>query len=220
ENLAGFVNRGKEAVLLVPIPALDELDATLVSGELVHPPSQVCNPDLPGRGEIDRLSDGLLIMGARDESVDDVTYISEVSRLFARACDRQSLPVHGPEEEVRDDVAVLSWHLTWPEGIEESGIHDGEIVQAVEHARVKLAQHLGNLVGRVEVCGDILLGERHGSVRPVDAAAGRGIDEALDAGGVGVFEDFQGAETVYREVEFWVVDRILVREVGGEVVND
>src|SRR5438552_12977535 len=41
---------------------------------------------------------------------------------------------------------------------------------------------------------DVLLGERHWSVRPVDAAAGRGIDEAFDADEVGVFEDFQSAE--------------------------
>src|SRR5205807_1008821 len=161
--------------LLVPIPPLDQFDATLVSRELVHPLSKICNPDLPGRGKIDGLSDGLLVAGACDESVDDVTYISEVSRLFARACDRERLPVHGPEEEVRDDVPVFSWDLTGPVGIEESGIHNGEIVEAMEHARVKLAQHLGNLVGRVEVCRDILLGERHGSVRPVDPAAGGGI---------------------------------------------
>ena len=37
---------------------------------------------------------------------------------------------------------------------------------------------------------------------------------------VGMFEDFQGTKPVYRKVEFWVVDVILVREVGGEVVND
>ena len=32
ENLAGFVNRGEEAMLLVPVPALDELNACVVSG--------------------------------------------------------------------------------------------------------------------------------------------------------------------------------------------
>src|SRR5437773_2689868 len=50
ENLAGLVNRGKEAVLLVPVPPLGEFDAPFVSRELVHPLSQICNPDLPGRG--------------------------------------------------------------------------------------------------------------------------------------------------------------------------
>src|SRR5712691_271361 len=44
ENLAGFVNRGKEAMLLVPVPTLYEFHAGLVSCELVHPLSQIRNP--------------------------------------------------------------------------------------------------------------------------------------------------------------------------------
>src|SRR5439155_10302062 len=74
--------------------------------------------------------------------------------------------------------------------------------------------------GRVKVCGDVLLRERHGSVRPVDSAAGRGVDEAFDAYAMGMFEDFQSAKTVYRKVELWVVDGILICEVSGEMVND
>ena len=159
-------------------------------------------------------------MGARKKPADDVAHVGEVSRLFARARDREALSVHRPVEEIGDYVPVFAWDLAGSVGIEEPRIHHGKIVEAVEHARVELAEHLRDLIGRVELRGDVLLCEGHGGVRSIDAAARRGVDEASHAHEVGVLEDLQGAQAVDHEVEFRMVDGVLIREMGGEVIDN
>src|SRR2546426_9756158 len=128
-------------------------------------------------------------MGARKKPANDVAHIGEVSRLFARARDREAFSVHRPVEEIGDHIPVLTWDLAGSVGIEEPRIHHGEIVEAVEHARIELAEHLRDLVGRVQLRGDVLLCERHGSIRSIDAAAGRGVYETIYAHPAGVLED-------------------------------
>src|SRR5438034_8986070 len=90
----------------------------------------------------------------------------------------------------------------------------------MKHARVKLAQHLRDLVRGVEVRGDVLLGEGHGRVRPVNPAARGSIDETLHSDGMGLFENLQRPKSVYLKVELRMVDGVLVGEVSGQVVDD
>src|SRR2546422_3995245 len=70
------------------------------------------------------------------------------------------------------------------------------------------------------MCGNVLLRERHRGIGSINAAAGGSVDEAFNPDEVGMLEDFQSAETIDCKVEFWIVDRVLVGEVSGEVVYD
>src|SRR2546427_3935492 len=220
EDLAGLVDRGQEARLLVPVPALLEDDSRRVAGEFVHPLGEVCDPNFAPRSEIDGFPDRLVIMGARKKATDDDAHIGEVSRLFARPRDREAFSVHRPVEEIGDHIPVLTWDLAGSIGIEEPRIHHGEIVEPMEHARVELAEHLRDLVGRVKLSRDVLLGEGHGGVRSIDATARGGVDETIHAHEVGVLEYFQRAHPVDHEVEFRMVNGVLIREMRGEVVDN
>src|SRR5437867_489241 len=211
EDLAGLFDRGQEARLLVPIPTLLKDDSRRVARELVYPLGEVGDSNFAPRSEIDRFSDRLIIMGARKKAADYVAHIREVSRLFAGARDREGLSAHCPVEEVWNHVPVPPGDLARSVGVEEPRVHHGEIVQAVEHARVELAEHLRDLIRRVELRGYVLLCEGHGSVRSIDAAARRGVDEAIHAHQVGVLEDLQSAQAVDHEVEFRMVDGVLIR---------
>src|SRR2546427_9651052 len=114
EDLAGLVDRGQEAMLLVPVPALLERDACLVSRQFVHPLGQICNADLAARGQINGFPDGLVVLGARDQAADDVIDIREVSGLIARTRYREGLSVDSPVEEIGNDVAIFPWDFPRP----------------------------------------------------------------------------------------------------------
>lgn len=220
KDTARLVDAGEQPVLFVPVPPLFVENPGLVPGQLIDPVCEIDDPDLPPGAKIDRLTDRLLVGGHLHETVDQIPDIGEVPGLLARAGDRQGQAVHRPVEEVRDDVAVLAGDLPRAVGVEEPGVDDRKTVKVVEVVGVELTDHLGDLVGGVEFDGDIMLLKRHLRVQAVDAAAGRGIDEPVDVNEVSILQDLEDAHAVDHQIFFRVVDRVLVGEVGGKVVDD
>src|SRR5574340_1192026 len=107
KDLAGLLDRGEQAVLLVPVPTLLEDNARVVTSDLIDPIREVADSDLPSRRDVDGLPDGFVGRHTGKKTVHDVAHVREVARLVARASDGERLSVHRPEEEVRDDVAIL-----------------------------------------------------------------------------------------------------------------
>src|SRR5437867_10324909 len=135
EDLAGLFDRGQQARLLVPVPTLLEDDSRRVAREFVYPLGEVCDPNFAPRSKIDRFSNRLVVMGARQKAADNVAYVREVSRLFPGARNRKTLSVHCPVEEIWNHVPVPPRDFAGSVGVEEPRVHHGEIVEAVEHAR-------------------------------------------------------------------------------------
>lgn len=68
--------------------------------------------------------------------------------------------------------------------------------------------------------GDEVFFERQRRFAPVNGAAGRGVDEPLDAGHLRVLEQLQCTRAVDQQVALWVVDGVLVGEQRRQVKNN
>jgi len=154
------------------------------------------------------------------ETVDQVPDVGEVPGLLPGAGDREGEAVHRPVEEVRDDVPILAGDLPGAVGVEEPGVDDRQTIEVVEVVGVEFTDHLGDLVGGVELDGDVMFLKRHLGVQAVDATPRGGIDEPLDVNKMGILQNLEDPHAVDHQVFLRVVDRVLVGKVGGEVVDD
>src|SRR6266568_788945 len=200
ENPPRFLDRGKKTCLLVPITPLLEDDARVVAGEPVDPIGEVEDPDLLARREVNCLTDGLVVMSTCDQTIHDVSDVSEIARFLSSARDRQRLSVHRPIEEVWDYVAITSGHLPGSVGVEESRVDNREPVQVAVHICIQLSKHLRDLVWRVEVHGRVIFREGHRGVRAVNATARGSVNQALDAGLAGSLENLEYPHAVDHEI--------------------
>src|SRR2546426_7221747 len=115
----GFLDGGEEPAFLVPVPSLFEDNARRIFREGIDLVRQINDSDFSTGGEVDRFPDGLFGHGACQEPVHNVTDIRKVPRLLTGPRYRKRLTVHRPVEEVRNDIAVLPWHLSRPARVEE-----------------------------------------------------------------------------------------------------
>ena len=128
------------------------------------------------------------------------------------------MALHGPVDEVGDDVAVLAGHFARAVGIEKPRLDHGQPVVVPVEVAVELARHLGDLVGRRQVHRHELFFQRQRSLRAVDGTTRPGVDEPLEVALQHcVLKHLDGAERADQQILLRVVNRVLIGEEGCEM---